>query len=199
MKHTCVDNRTLLNFNLFVDMRTESCMRVFKSSSDSLDSLSLVLAEPQDINSTATFKPTEHSPTLRLLSDRQEQITGLQNTAFNTDINNYPTREYHVAFDQIWRHVRAGFKAGMIVGATWGFVFDVVLFVLPGTDDATMSTPAFDWIAATLEGALAFGLLGALMGAIVSLTRSRQAFIAPLRSIWTARTSPASSFADQPE
>lgn len=122
---------------------------------------------------------------------RQAVTAVILDTIIHTDISDYPAWQLHPGPSQGGRHARSGFKAGAIAGAIWGFVFDIVLFVIPGTDEATMSTPSVNWMAATLEGALAFGLLGALIGAGVSLARSKKSFAPFIKILRAKRTTPA--------
>lgn len=163
-------------------------MQAFRHSGNCL---TLPVADTQGKNNKSSYKPIAHSPGLHTMPDRQTATALIGKTIIDTDVSAYPTWQLHPGPSQAWRHVRSGFKAGAIAGAMWGFVFDIVLFVIPGTDEATMSSPSVNWMAATLEGALAFGLLGALIGAGVSLAQSKKSFVTSLKRLRAKRTTPA--------
>jgi hypothetical protein len=184
MRDTSPSNRNTVKFNVFSYTHTEPVLQAFRHSGSCL---TLPVADTQGKNNKSSYKPIAHSPALQTIPDGQAATEVIITTIINTDMSAYPTWQLHPGPTQAGRHARSGFKAG----AMWGFVFDIVLFVIPGTDEATMSAPLVNWMAATLEGALAFGLLGALIGAGVSLAQSKKSFVTSLKRLRAKRTTPA--------
>jgi hypothetical protein len=108
-----------------------------------------------------------HAEAERTIIKLQEQ--GYPIDALTLVGKGYHSEEHPLGFYTLSDRVKAWGGTGLVVGGLWGLVFGAGFFWFPEFTPMGLTEPILELLSASLEGAIAVGLITALGAALVSL------------------------------